>query len=99
MPTAVPSKPRVKKSATAATAATATTVAKKVVRTKKAVVHEPKHISSGAGMTAGLELWTSTTGQVELRDTTIDNRFAADTSAWSSLNAAALKKGKDAAAQ
>ena len=98
MPTAVPSKPRAKKSAATA-ATTAAVVAKKVVRTKKAVVHEPKHISSGAGMTAGLELWTSTTGQVELRDTTIDNRFAADTSAWSSLNAAALKKGKDAAAQ
>ena len=96
MPTAVPAKPRVKKVAIT----NAAPIVKKV-RAKRTVqlLQEPKHISSGAGMTAGLELWTSATGQIELRDTTADNRFAADTSAWSSLNAAALKKGKDAAAQ
>ncbi len=95
---AIPSKSRApyKKKA----AVTDAVLVKKVTRLRKtAVLQEPKHISSGAGMTAGLELWTSVTGQVELRDTTPDHRFAADTSAWSSLNAAALKKGKDAAAQ
>jgi hypothetical protein len=91
MPTAVPTKSRAPRSTTA-------TTIKKPTRAKKtAPTYEPVHISSGAGMTAGLELWTSTTGQIELRDTTTDQRFAADVSAWSSLNAAALKKGKDAA--
>lgn len=97
MPTAVPSKqraPRVKKIAIP----TDTHIIKKT-RVKRVQVQEPHHISSGAGMTAGLELWTSTTGQVELRDTSTDNRFAADVNAWSSLNAAAHKKSKDAATQ
>jgi hypothetical protein len=104
MPTTVPSKqpkvraPRIKK---LAVITDAPPVAKKP-RTKRIAaqpLQEPRHISSGAGMTAGLELWTSATGQVELRDITADNRFAADITAWSSLNAAALKKGKDAATQ
>ncbi len=101
MPATVPSKPCAPRSKKVIPVkeTTATPVIKKTVRAKKAAVAvEPKHISSGAGMTAGLELWTSATGQVELRDTTADNRFAADTAAWSSLNAAALKKGKDATA-
>ena len=96
MPTAVPVRIRTKKQPSEIVP---TLIAKKVVRRKKSaavVIHEPKHISSGAGMTAGLELWTSTTGQIELRDTTADNRFATDVSAWSSLNAAAIKKSKDA---
>ncbi len=99
MPATVPAKTRAPKKTTAATATvTAVIPKKKATRAPKkaAAVVEPKHISSGAGMTAGLELWTSATGQVELRDTTTDNRFAADVSAWSSLNAAALKKSKDA---
>ncbi len=97
MPATVPAKTRVPKKTTTATTITAANTKKKATRApKKAAVVEPKHISSGAGMTAGLELWTSATGQVELRDTTADNRFAADVSAWSCLNAAALKKSKDA---
>lgn len=102
MPTAAPSKtraPRIKKTVDAAVDVPIV-IKKKVTRAKKtAPVQEPRHISSGAGMTAGLELWVSATGQVELRDTTVDQRFNADTTAWSSLNAAALKKSKDAATQ
>jgi hypothetical protein len=100
MPTAVPSKPRAPRIKKVIDVDATIVIKKKVTRAKKTVlVQEPQHISSGAGMTAGLELWTSATGQVELRDTTVDNRFAADTTAWSSLNAAALKKSKDATAQ
>ncbi len=99
MPATVPAKTRAPKKATQVQSQTHATVPakKKTTRApKKVATVEPKHISSGAGMTAGLELWTSATGQVELRDTTTDNRFAADVSAWSCLNAAALKRSKDA---
>ncbi len=97
MPATVPAKPRAPKKTIAKPIETVTATAaaipkKKATRAKR----EPRHISSGAGMTAGLELWTSATGQIELRDTTADNRFTSDVSAWSSLNAAALKKSKDA---
>ena len=64
-----------------------------------------QRISSGAGMTAGLEIWTtrvSTKGGIKfvLVDRSTDGRFAADVTAWNAvagLNATAAKKVKDAA--
>jgi hypothetical protein len=97
MPTAVPSKPRAPR-VSKQKAIPSEPIVKKPRAPRKAVVKAPpQQISVGAGMTAGLELWTSATGQFELKDTTPDNRFAADVTVWSSLNAAAAKRGKDAA--
>jgi hypothetical protein len=61
-------------------------------RTKKASAAAapatpPVKISTGAGITAGLELWKqSPTGPFFLVDTTPDGRFATDVATW---NAAA----------
>lgn len=62
----------------------------------------PQLISRGSGVTAGLELWTSASGEkIVLVDCSPDGRFAADVATWNGgvagLNAAALKKVKDAA--
>ena len=60
-------------------------------------------VSKGGGMTAGLEIWLFPVKGVErfvLVDRSPDGRFANDTLTWNSaagLNAAALKKLKDAA--
>ena len=64
-----------------------------------------QRISSGAGMTAGLEIWSarvSAKGGIKfvLVDRSTDGRFATDVTAWNAaagLNAAAAKKVKDAA--
>jgi hypothetical protein len=59
-------------------------------------------IGSGAGMTAGLEIWSATVGgkrQFVLVDKTIDSRFATDTATWNiaaGLNEASTKILKDA---
>jgi hypothetical protein len=58
----------------------------------------PQQISTGAGITAGLELWLNGTTFL-LRDRTADNRFASDVTTWSAaanLNASDLQAFKDA---
>jgi len=60
-------------------------------------------VSKGSGMVAGLEMWkiTRSAGScIVLVDRSPDGRFAADVTQWNSavsLNAATLKKLKDAA--
>ena len=62
-------------------------------------------VSKGSGMVAGLEMWkvTRTTGVcIVLVDRSPDGRFATDVAQWNSavsLNAATLKKLKDATAK
>jgi hypothetical protein len=63
-------------------------------------------ISSGTGMTAGLEIWSVPTGKkrgpatvLALHDNSADNRFKHDATEWNTaagLNAKSLKKIKDA---
>lgn len=62
-------------------------------------------VSSGAGMTAGLEIWNCA-GQLILYDRSPDGRFAADVTTWNTpfdkkvvagLNVTATKYCKDAA--
>ena len=46
----------------------------------------PTLVSTGAGMTAGLELWrSSSTGPFILVDTTADGRFATDVATWNTV--------------
>lgn len=55
-------------------------------------------VSSGAGITAGLELHLDAKGKIILYDTTADARFADDIALWSAgLNPPARKKTKNAA--
>ena len=64
-----------------------------------AVAPTPTHVSSGAGVTAGLEMWRVGTKLV-LFDRTPDGRFAVDVATWNTaagLNAAATLSLKDAA--
>jgi len=62
-------------------------------------------VSKGTGMVAGLEMWkvTRPTGScIVLVDRSPDGRFAGDVTQWNSavsLNAATLKKLKDATAK
>ena len=62
-------------------------------------------VSKGSGMVAGLEMWNVTRPAgscVVLVDRSTDGRFAADVAQWNSavsLNAATLKKLKDATAK
>jgi hypothetical protein len=70
-------------------------------------MQNPVRISRGAGMTAGLELWSARVSakggdKFVLVDRSVDGRFATDVTAWNAaagLNAAAAKKVKDAAKQ
>ena len=64
----------------------------------------PIHISSGSGVTAGMELWSVKKGsdtKIVLVDRSSDKRFTADVATWNGavagLNAATMKKVKDAA--
>ena len=63
---------------------------------------KPTVVSKGAGITAGLEIWSIPTGNNKqakfvLVDKSPDGRFADDVSQWNVvLNATALKKLKDA---
>ena len=67
---------------------------------------EPKLISKGTGMTAGLEIWSVPTGKkrgpptiLALFDNSADGRFKHDVTEWNTaagLNAKTLKKLKDA---
>lgn len=62
-----------------------TTTAGAKPRAKKATAAAtpPVKISTGAGITAGLELWKqSPTGPFFLVDTTPDGRFATDVATW-----------------
>jgi hypothetical protein len=55
-------------------------------------------LTKGAGMTAGLEIWTVGTQKV-LVDRSADGRFAADVASWNSalgLNEETLNRLKDA---
>lgn len=68
---------------------------------RKVAAAKPTHIATGAGITAGLEVWRSSDGHMLLIDRSPDNRFAADVSSWNAgaaagLNATATKKLKDA---
>ena len=74
----------------------------------KATVMEldPKLISAGTGMTAGLEIWSMPTGKkrgpatvLALVDKSADGRFKHDVTEWNTaagLNTKTLKKVKDA---
>jgi hypothetical protein len=64
---------------------------------------EVKHrVGAGAGMTAGLEIWSTTVGgqhRFMLVDKSPDNRFVTDAATWNvvaGLNEAATKILKDA---
>jgi len=60
---------------------------------------KPALVSRGAGITAGLEIWTIG-GKFVLVDRSPDERFATDVATWNTsvgLNAAATKRLKDAA--
>ena len=67
---------------------------KEKVKAKKKSVIRP--VSKGAGMTAGLEIWCSSSGSFVLVDSSPDDRFAHDVEQWN-LNAGYPKKYKDAA--
>jgi hypothetical protein len=88
------SKPRVKATKVAATATTKTKKAVKEVQQQQPVAC----IGKGAGITAGLEIWRTTTGTFVLQDTTPDNVFATDVATWNIQppKRTATKKRKDA---
>lgn len=56
-------------------------------------------VGKGAGITAGLEIWRSSTGIFLLQDTTPDGIFATDVATWNVQppKRSATKKVKDAA--
>jgi hypothetical protein len=60
-------------------------------------------VGIGAGITAGLELWSAPDGTYILLDHSTDNRFINDETLWqsscSSLKPTVLRKVKDAAAK
>ena len=60
-------------------------------------------VGNGAGITAGLELWSAPDGTYILLDHSTDNRFINDETLWqascSSLKPTVLRKVKDAAAK
>jgi hypothetical protein len=93
-------KPRSKSTATKAATAPAT-----VTRPKKAVKEAPQQqqqsvacVGKGAGITAGLEIWRTTTGAFVLQDMTPDAVFATDVATWNIQppKRSATKKRKDA---
>jgi hypothetical protein len=65
-------------------------------------IHVHHSVGAGAGMTAGLELWSATVGgkhKFVLVDKSTDSRFATDAATWNTaagLNEAATKILKDA---
>ena len=68
---------------------------------RKIAAAKPIRVATGAGITAGLEVWRSPEGRMLLIDRSPDARFAADVASWNAgaaagLNATATKKLKDA---
>ena len=99
MPTAslrksTPAKPRAK----AATAISASPKPKKAVKEVQQLQQPIACVGKGAGITAGLEIWRTTTGAFVLQDTTPDTVFATDVATWNIQppKRSATKKRKDA---
>jgi hypothetical protein len=70
---------------------------------RKTISHKepPRLLSTGSGMTAGLEIWLFA-GKLILYDRSADGRFAADVETWNTaagLNKATIEVFKNAASK